>query len=85
MRISRSRYNNIKAHCQVLVKVLFIIILSREIKSGCPEELHCADDVALVSETLEGLKETESLERGIGVRCFAGVRCLKSAVVNWRG
>ena len=75
MRISRSRYNNIKAHCQVPVKVLFMIILSREIKSGCPEELHCADDVALVSETLEGLKETtESLERGIGVRCFAGVR-----------
>ena len=38
---------------------LFIKVLevqSREIKSGCPEELLYADDLALVSGLLEGLK-----------------------------
>ena len=30
--------------------------LSREIRSRCPEELLYADDLALVSELLEGLK-----------------------------
>ena len=44
----------------VLSPLLFIIVLealSREIRSGCPEELLYADDLALVSETLAGLIE----------------------------
>ena len=43
----------------VLSPLLFFIVLealSREIRSGWPEELLHADDLALVSETLEGLK-----------------------------
>ena len=43
----------------VLSPLLFIIVLealSREMRSGCPEELLYADDLALVSETIEGLK-----------------------------
>ena len=43
-----------------MFNLLFFIIvleaLSREIRSGCPEELLYADDLAFVSETLEGLK-----------------------------
>lgn len=38
--------------------LLFIIVLeatSREIISGCPEELLCADGLALLSETLKSL------------------------------
>ena len=31
-------------------------VLFREIRSGCLEELLCADDLGLVSENLEGLK-----------------------------
>ena len=44
----------------VLSPLLFIIVLealSREIRSGCPEELLYADDLALVSETLAELIE----------------------------
>ena len=44
----------------VLSPLLFIIVLealSREIRSGCSEELLYADDLALVSETLAGLIE----------------------------
>ena len=44
----------------VLSPLLFIIVLealSREIRSGCPEELLYADDLALVSETLADLIE----------------------------
>ena len=40
----------------VLHPLLFILVLeaqSREIRSGCPEELFYADDLALVHETLE--------------------------------
>ena len=43
----------------VLRPLLFIIVLntlSREIRSGCPEELLYDDNLALVSETLQGLK-----------------------------
>ena len=43
----------------VLSPLLFIIVLealSREMRLGCPEELLYADDLALVSETLESLK-----------------------------
>ena len=43
----------------VLSFLLFIIVLealSREIRPGCPKELLCADDLALVSETFECLK-----------------------------
>ena len=43
-------------------------ILSRIIRSGCPEELRYVDDLALASETLRGLKESRSLERSIGVK-----------------
>ena len=43
-----------------MFNLLFFIIvleaLSREIRSGCPEELLYADDLAFVSETLQGLK-----------------------------
>ena len=44
----------------VLSPLLFIIVLealSREMRSGCPEELLYADDLALVSETVELLKD----------------------------
>ena len=42
----------------MLSLLLFIILLalSREIRSGCLEGLFYADDLELVSETLEGLK-----------------------------
>lgn len=43
----------------VLSPMLFIISLKalfREIRSRCPEKLLYADDLALVSESLEGLK-----------------------------
>ena len=43
----------------VLHPLLFVIVLdvlSREVRSGCPEVLVHADDFALVSETLEDLK-----------------------------
>ena len=43
----------------VLSPLLFTIVLdaiSREISSGCPQELFYADDLALVPETIEGLK-----------------------------
>ena len=36
--------------------VLYVIVLEalcREVRSGCPEELLYADDLALVSESLE--------------------------------
>ena len=41
----------------VLSPLLFIIVLetlSKEIRSGCSEQLLYADDLTLVSETLEG-------------------------------
>ena len=47
----------------VLSPLLFIIVLealSRDIRTGCPEELLYADDLALVSDSVEGL--TEKLE-----------------------
>ena len=40
----------------VLLSVMVLEVLSREIKSGYPEELLYADDLALVCETHEGLK-----------------------------
>ena len=43
----------------VLSHLLFIIFLEalfRKIKWGCPEELLCADDLTLFSETLQSLK-----------------------------
>ena len=42
----------------VLSPLLFIIVLealSREMRSGCPKELLYADDLAIVSETIETL------------------------------
>ena len=51
----------------VLSLLLFIIVLealSREIRPGCPEELLYTDRLALVSETIEGLKgKIGSMER----------------------
>ena len=44
----------------MLSTLLFILVLearSREIRLGCPEELLYADDLVLVKETLEGMKE----------------------------
>ena len=38
--------------------------LSREIRSGCPEELIYADDLVLVSETFEGLKGKQEIGKG---------------------
>ena len=43
----------------VLSPFLFIIVLEalpRKIRSRCPEELRYPDNLALVSETLEGIK-----------------------------
>ena len=42
--------------------------LSREIRSGYPEELLYTYDLAVVIKTLESMKETGSLERRIGVK-----------------
>ena len=43
----------------MLSHLLFFILLDalhREVKSGCPEELLYADHLALVNETLQGVK-----------------------------
>ena len=43
----------------VLSPLLFIIVLeafAKGMRSKCPEELFCADDLALVNYLLEGLK-----------------------------
>ena len=40
-------------------------VLCREIRSGCQEELLYADDVALVSETLGGMKERLAAWKGV--------------------
>ena len=69
--------------------MLFIIILkalSREIWRGSPEELLYGDELAIINETLVGLRKTRSLEGSIGVkfyrslfyryyfsRCFSGL------------
>ena len=48
----------------VLSPLLFIMVLealSRDIRMGCPEELLYADDLALISETLQGLTEKLNL------------------------
>ena len=53
--------------------MLFIIILkalSREIRPGSPEELLYGDDLAIIDETIEGLRKTRSLERSIGVKFY---------------
>lgn len=42
--------------------------LSREINSGCPDEVLYADDLALVKESLDFERETGSLERSSGVK-----------------
>ena len=50
--------------------MLFIIVmevLSREIRSGCPEELLYAGDLVVVSETLEGLKRRLEAWKGARV------------------
>ena len=50
-----------------LSHLLLIIVpeaLSREIRSGCPEELIYADDLVLVSETFEGLKGKQEIGKG---------------------
>ena len=44
--------------------------LSREIRSGCSEELSYADDLALVNQTLSPERETRSLQRSNGVKRF---------------
>ena len=52
----------------VLSSLLFIVmleVLCREIRSGCQEELLYADDVALVSETLGGMKERLAAWKGV--------------------
>ena len=42
-------------------------VLSREIRSGCPEELLYAGDLVVVSETLEGLKRRLEAWKGARV------------------
>ena len=53
----------------MLSPLLFIIVLealTREIRLGLPQELLYADDLGLVSITLECLKrETKSLDRSV--------------------
>ena len=48
--------------CVLLIMVLEA--LSGEIRSGCPEELLHADDVALVNETPEGLRRRLEVWKG---------------------
>ena len=52
----------------MLSPLLFIIVLeavSREIRSGCPEELFYADHLVLISETFEGLKGKLEAWKGV--------------------
>ena len=52
----------------MLSPLLFIIVLealSREITSGCSEELLYADHLALISETIEGLKGKLEAWKGV--------------------
>ena len=65
----------VKLYQGSVVRPLFCTLLealSREIKSGCPEELLYADDLGLVTETLEGLKGR--LERLKGALESKGLR-----------
>ena len=54
--------------------VLYVIVLEalcREVRSGCPEELLYADDLALVSESLETGKLESTI---VGWNCTAAAR-----------
>ena len=68
-------YRNARSHVtvsgtfsgSVLSPLLFIVVLealSSGIKLGCPEELFCADALALINETREGLKGTLEAWKG---------------------
>ena len=85
--LEKANYMGLKLTDQIFIIVLEE--LSREIRSGCSEELLFADDLTLVGAKLDGLKGRQEAWKGAESKALrVNVKkkiCWKNCLKGWKG